>query len=154
MNGSSPDRTLQYHSVSSFTLVDHSSTWGKSLRTVSGVDLRCCALRVAEHDGNGWVVLLHRRVGAREERPARVLESANGLVKLRARLRAAVRFSKWEEAVEGIPSHLVAALCSDVWQKRNRTSLRALANAYLPDMLSSSCRQGDRGVWLFNWVVE
>lgn len=32
--------------------------------------------------------------------------------------------------------YLVAALCSEVWQKRKRTSLRDLVNAYLVAMLT------------------
>jgi hypothetical protein len=42
---------------------------GVRLRTVSCVDLGCCAGRVPKHDGDGRVVLLHCWVGAREEGP-------------------------------------------------------------------------------------
>jgi hypothetical protein len=31
-------------------------------------------------------------------------------------------------------THLVAELCSAVWQKRNRSSFRPLAKPYLPDI--------------------
>lgn len=31
--------------------------------------------------------------------------------------------------------NLVAALCSELWQKRNRTSFNPLVKAYLPDMV-------------------
>jgi hypothetical protein len=48
-------------------------------------------------------------------------------------------------------SHLVAALCSEVWQNRNRTSLRAFVNAYLPDISSidlSAVKPGNMAVQL------
>lgn len=39
----------------------------------------------------------------------------------------------------------MAALCSEVWQNRNRTSLRAFVNAYLPDMSSIRLSAGRPG---------
>jgi len=42
-------------------------------------------------------------------------------------------------------AHLVAALCSPVWQKRKRTSFSVLEKAYLADILLSR---------YFRWWVE
>ena len=41
-------------------------------------------------------------------------------------------------------SHLVAALCSDVWQNRKRTSFSALVKAYLLDI--SAIERGGRAI--------
>lgn len=41
----------------------------------------------------------------------------------------------------------MAALCSEVWQNRNRTSLRAFVNAYLLDIASICLSAGRRGAW-------
>lgn len=38
-------------------------------------------------------------------------------------------------------TYRVAALCSPVWQKRKRTSLRAFVNAYLLDIVAGAARR-------------
>lgn len=38
-------------------------------------------------------------------------------------------------------TYRVAALCSPVWQKRKRTSLRAFVNAYLLDIVTGAVRR-------------
>ena len=38
---------------------------------------------------------------------------------------------------------LVAALCSEVWQKRKRSSFRLLVKTYLPDMVRGSDKERD-----------
>lgn len=39
-------------------------------------------------------------------------------------------------------THRTAALCSEVWQKRKRTSLRDLVKAYLADIVAVWCSEG------------
>ena len=64
------------------------------------------------------IVLLHRGIGPCQERP----ELGAFLVRAVIRMRCDC-------------SNLVAALWSEDWQKRKRTSLRDLVKAYLPDMV-------------------
>jgi hypothetical protein len=44
-------------------------------------------------------------------------------------------------------THLVAELCSPVWQKRKRISFRPLANAYLPDIVAGVSTDVSAGSW-------
>lgn len=44
------------------------------------------------------------------------------------------REERHADAIEGTWTCLVAALCSEDWQKRKRSSFRPLVKTYLPDM--------------------
>jgi hypothetical protein len=95
-----------------------------SCHTISGKHPRLGARGLAHHDRSLGVVLLHSRVGAVEERPAR---------------------KGWSQSIIGLAirlgdrgcTHLVAALASEVWQKRKRSSFRPWVKTYLPDMMCS-----------------
>jgi hypothetical protein len=120
---------------------DSKGSYGSpGVRTVSGVDLGQRALCLADEDGSLGVVLLHCRVRSREEGPAGLLVSTLCLLSALC----------WEEGVRasrtgGGATHRTAALCSEVWQKRKRTSLRDLVKAYLADIVA---------VWCSGRVVE
>lgn len=92
---------------------------GAAYPTISGEHPRLGARGLAHHDGSLGVVLLHSGVGAVEERPARE------------------RYSAMHElsGIEG--TDLVAALASEDWQKRKRSSFRPWVKTYLPDMVCS-----------------
>ncbi len=49
-----------------------------------------------------------------------------------------------------VMTHLVAELCSPVWQKRKRTSFRPLENAYRADIVGCSIDGIAGGAWWFN----
>lgn len=113
--------------------------------TVSGKNLWLCPCRLADHDWCERVVLLHRRVRACEKRSVSSRESVNILNCVHAcaapiqLIRGAMGVpSRKTTKLAGMgESHLVALLVSPVWHIRNRTSLRPLVNAYLPDMVIS-----------------
>lgn len=111
--------------------------------TVAGENLWLCPCRLADHDWRGRVVLLHRGVCACEKRSVSFIESANILNCLHA-YAARIQLHpgrngghEKQRSWDGGESHLVALLVSPVWHSRNRTSLRPLVNAYLPDMVIS-----------------
>lgn len=87
-------------------------------RTVSGVNPRNGPNGLAHHDGGVGVMFLHSRVCALQERP---------ITKTWSNTSHATQYREQK-------THLVAALCSEVWQKRKRSSFRPLVKAYLVDM--------------------
>lgn len=111
--------------------------------TVTGENLWLGPCRLADHDRGGRVVLLHRGVRACEKRSISSTKSANILNCLHT-CAACIQLhpgrnggSRKTTELEWGESDLVALLVSPVWHSRNRTSLRPLVNAYLPDMVIS-----------------
>lgn len=126
MTRSSPFQTLSRLLASRHAPPTHRGS--NCRRTISRIDPGQGALSLPQQDGNRRVVLLHDRVGSREEGPELELASCSR-----------------RPEIEHPVTYLVAELCSPVWQKRNRSSFRPLAKAYLPDILAL-CRQiGRRG---------
>jgi hypothetical protein len=114
--------------------------------TITGENLGLCSSCLADHDWRGWVVLLHRGVRASKERSVKCIESAY-VLNFPHSYAAGIQLHPGRD---GGPekhrsrdggSHLVALLVSPVWHSRNRTSLRPLVNAYLPDMVMSCMRE-------------
>lgn len=96
---------------------------------------------LAEHDGRGGVVLLHGGVRPGEEGSVCVCVAGCDWW-LACASSTKGKAGGGGEVGRELKAHLVAALCSEVWQKRKRTSLRDFANAYLVAMAAVQC----------NWV--
>jgi hypothetical protein len=96
-------------------------------RTESRIDGGLGAAGFPEHDGDGGVVLLHRRVALCEEVPMYTVSSIPVMPSLPCpslSLRIAIVHLHLGVA------YLVAALCSLVWQNKNRSSFSPFPNAY------------------------
>lgn len=85
-------------------------------------------------------MLLHGRVCPREEGPG------DGEEDDQQRVSKAAQDCPSAPPLWRYNTYLVAALCSEVWQKRKRTSLRDFVNAYLVAILSVCSSGGGGGV--------
>lgn len=104
-------------------------------RTVSSVDLGGGAGCFAHEDGRVWVVLLHGRIGAREECPACVMINiSSSSLDHPCCGRPGIVIAR-DGVAGGDRTHLVAALVSP-WLNKKRTSFRAFVKAYLLDMFA------------------
>jgi hypothetical protein len=96
-------------------------------RTESRIHRGLGAAGFPDHDGDRWVVLLHRGVALCEEVPIHTVSSVPIVPPLPCpslSLRIAVVLLHLGVA------YLVAALCSLVWQNKNRSSFSPFPNAY------------------------
>ena len=109
--------------------------WEQVRRTVSGKDSGLGAGSLADHDGGVRVVLLHGRVGAVDESSVNQSQSQS--------IASAPVVQNAPSGIRGLRlrgwwTDLVAALCSEDWQKRKRSSFRPLEKTYLPDIVIDS----------------
>jgi hypothetical protein len=116
--------------------------------TISCIYSWLCTSCFSEHNRCMWIVFLHRRICSCKERSASNISYCSSSINSVRVLRKAALKKSHETSAEQKP-HLVAPLCSPVWQNKNRTSFSVCENAYLPDILTVF-----RKAWRFNCVCD